>query len=271
MLGGAGNDIYVVDVVGDRVFETTTTASVIDAGGIDMVLSAITFNLDASPGVQFVERLMLIGTANINGIGNALANVLTGNSGNNILNGGLGNDIMLGGAGNDSYVVNAPGDQVFETTTTASLIDAGGIDMVRSDISFSLDASAGVRFVERLMLSGTANINATGNALDNILIGNSGNNELNGGLGNDTLQGGAGSDRFIFTGAYGNDTVTDFDRLQAGEVIDISAIAEIVDFADLVANHLTQSGAGAVITVGANTITLNGVLATTLLADDFVF
>ncbi len=39
-----------------------------------------------------------------------------------------------------------------------------------------------------------ANVDVTGNALDNTIIGNSGNNTLTGGGGNDTLTGGAGND-----------------------------------------------------------------------------
>ena len=90
------------------MFETTTAVSVINAGGTDTVVSSVTFNLDATAGVRFVERLTLSGTANTNGSGNALANTLAGNTGNNALNGGRGNDILLGGAGNDSFVFSTP-------------------------------------------------------------------------------------------------------------------------------------------------------------------
>jgi Ca2+-binding RTX toxin-like protein len=57
--------------------------------------------------------------------------------------------------------------------------------------------------VERLTLTGTANINGTGNELNNLLTGNSGNNVLAGGAGHDTLNGGAGDD--ILAGGTGND------------------------------------------------------------------
>jgi hypothetical protein len=80
-----------------------------------------------------------------------------------------------------------------------------------------------------------------------------------------------GADTFVFLGAFGNDTVSGFDWLQDGEVIDVSVISAIADFTDLVANHLTQGATGAVITAGSNTITLTGVFATDLLADDFLF
>jgi serralysin len=161
--------------------------------------------------VRFVENLTLIGTGNINGTGNALNNVLIGNAGANILSGGLGNDTlngglgadtMLGGNGNDTYFVDNVGDRVFETTTTASSVNAGGTDLINSSISFNLDAYTGVRFVENLTLIGTGNINGTGNALNNVLIGNAGANILSGGLGNDRLFG--GNDRVRDTFDFNN-------------------------------------------------------------------
>ncbi|MBL8573949.1 MAG: VWA domain-containing protein [Hyphomicrobiaceae bacterium] len=55
-----------------------------------------------------------------------------------------------------------------------------------------------------LTLTGTANIDGTGNERDNVLIGNSGVNTLTGLGGNDRLDGGAGGDRMV--GGAGNDT-----------------------------------------------------------------
>lgn len=211
MVGGSGNDLYIVGSVGDLVFETTDTNTTTDAGGVDTVQSAVSFDLDAYAGVQFVENLVLTGAGNIDGFGNSLANEVTGNSGNNLLRGGAGNDTLDGGTGNDTmfggegddvYVVNSAADLVFETTTDSSTTDSGGVDTVRSSVSFSLGLYSGVRFVERLILTGSANINATGNAQHNVITGNSGNNLINGGLGNDTMAGGAGNDTYIVNAIF---------------------------------------------------------------------
>ncbi|MCT7584747.1 cadherin domain-containing protein, partial [Aliarcobacter butzleri] len=196
MLGGAGNDTYYVDNVGDKVYETKTTSSTSgDAGGIDKVNSSISYTL-----TSFVENLSLTGSSNINGTGNELANIITGNSGNNVLNGGAGADTLIGGAGNDTYYVDNVGDKVYETKTTSSTSgDAGGIDKVNSSISYTLTS-----FVENLSLTGSSNINGTGNSLNNKITGNSAANKLTGGAGNDILDGKAGIDTMI--GGTGNDT-----------------------------------------------------------------
>ena len=189
MVGGLGDDTYLVDSAGDVVTELASQ-------GTDTVNSSITYTLGAN-----VENLYLNGLANINGTGNALDNTICGNNGNNILtggagndflNGGLGNDTMIGGIGNDTYLVDSSGDVVTELASE-------GTDTVQSSISYTLGAN-----VENLYLNGLANINGTGNALDNSISGNSGNNILTGGAGNDFLNGGLGNDTMI--GGIGNDT-----------------------------------------------------------------
>jgi len=121
-----------------------------------------------------VERLVLTGTAAINGTGNGLANTLTGNGAGNVLDGGAGADTLTGGAGDDTYVLDDAGDVVVE-------LPGEGVDTVQSRVAVTLPAN-----VERLVLLGTAPISGTGNALDNTLTGNSAANALAGGAGNDT-------------------------------------------------------------------------------------
>jgi Right handed beta helix region/RTX calcium-binding nonapeptide repeat (4 copies) len=103
MRGGAGDDIYIVDNPGDVVDE-----GVAGSDGSDTVKSWISFNLnDTTHVLGLVGNLTLLGTANINGTGNALETRLIGNSGNNRLDGGAGNDTITGGAGHDTFVFSS--------------------------------------------------------------------------------------------------------------------------------------------------------------------
>lgn len=93
MVGGAGNDVYVVDDAGD------TTIEAIPEDGTDRVEAAISYVL----GAHF-EQLVLTGDGNLIGTGNELDNLLLGNAGDNRLDGGVGADQLFGGAGNDALV-----------------------------------------------------------------------------------------------------------------------------------------------------------------------
>ena len=257
--GGGGNDTYVVNDDGDVVTE-------LDNGGTDTVRSSVTFSLTA--GAVFVENLVLIGVAAINGTGNALANTMRGNEGANILNGAGGNDVLFGGAGgddlvggegndfldggtgaddlaggvgNDTYVVDDANDVITE--------EAGaGIDTVSTALSYSLATRANI---ENIVLTGTGTVNATGNANNNSLIGNAGVNELVGAAGNDTLDGGAGADR-LDGGANDDTYVLD----NAGDAIaDSDGVDTVVSF---LANYTLATGLENMQAGGTGVVNLTG-------------
>ncbi|HSW12179.1 MAG TPA: hypothetical protein VLI06_05020 [Solimonas sp.] len=188
LIGGAGDDDYIVDDAGDVIIEAA-------GDDYDAVMSTISFSL---VGTQ-LEYVYLWGNAAIDATGNSAANLLYGNSAANYLDGRLGADTMVGGDGDDTYVVSEAGDVIAEDYSD-------GIDTVISSISYSLirsDPDDG-SVLENLTLTGSAAINGTGNAEDNILIGNGAGNLLDGRDNDDLLDGGAGADTLV--GGNGNDT-----------------------------------------------------------------
>ncbi|HTV68874.1 MAG TPA: calcium-binding protein [Rhizobiaceae bacterium] len=89
MAGGAGDDLYWVDSLGDQVIELA-------GKGTDTIRSAITLTLKTN-----IENLVMDTVGNANGTGNAVANVITGGNGINHLKGLAGNDTLVGRDGND--------------------------------------------------------------------------------------------------------------------------------------------------------------------------
>ena len=110
--------------------------------------------------------------------------------------------------------------------------------------------------VENLTLTGTPNLNGTGNNGDNILTGNDGDNSLTGGKGHDTLSGGLGADSFVFGLSSGADTITDFSASQ-GDTIDVSAYTHGTPHSA----YIFQAGLDTTIDLGGgNVITVTGVV-----------
>jgi Ca2+-binding RTX toxin-like protein len=118
---------------------------------------------------------------------------LYGEDGNDFLDGGTGNDTMLGGTGNDTYVIDSTADQVIEQANQ-------GKDTVNTSVSIT----TALANVETVVLTGTDNLTAKGQATQSTgLVGNGGNNKLTGGSASDILSGGFGVDTLI--GGNGGD------------------------------------------------------------------
>ncbi|HKP23645.1 MAG TPA: M10 family metallopeptidase C-terminal domain-containing protein [Dongiaceae bacterium] len=242
MRGGIGNDTYVLSAATDVIDEEGNT----DTG--DTVRAGLSLTL-ATVGGGAIENATLLGTTAINATGTGGANVLTGNDGANILDGAGGADTLIGGKGNDTYVVDNAGDVVTESGA------AGGIDLVRSAISYQLAGN-----VEKLTLIGKSSITATGNSLANVLTGNEGANTLDGSSGADTLIGGKGNDTYIVDNASDivSETITNANGGGIDTVI-ASVSYSIATFAN-VDNLVLAGGAGSINATGnaaANTLTGN--------------
>jgi serralysin len=127
LIGGTGNDTYIVNANLNpqypRSFSANDEITEKLNEGTDTVQSPVSYRLGNN-----LENLVLTGSSDINGIGNALDNriegntghnflvgddgddhllgyedydILAGEAGNDILDGGAGNDFLNGGAGND--------------------------------------------------------------------------------------------------------------------------------------------------------------------------
>lgn len=278
LIGGTGDDTYVLTDALDSITENADE-------GTDTVESHKTYTLGSN-----LENLSLIGSGHINATGNSGDNMINGGSGRNRIDGGAGADTMAGGAGDDTFVVDNVSDTVTENSSE-------GTDTVESSVSFTLSSN-----VENIRLTGSSDLNGTGNASDNFIRGNDGVNTLigyagddtlfgfggndtlsggagadslygdagsdniNGGSGNDALRGGAGRDTFVFTSGFGDDTIHDF--TVGFDSIDLSTLSAGT-FTDVLSNTADVSG-DAVITLSGNTITLTGVTKSQLLSDDFI-
>ena len=228
--------------------------------------------------------------------------VIHGGGGNDTLSGGYGADQIFGDAGNDTILAD-PGLQAdvidggegfdtldFSNAAAAITVNLGG----GYSLGAGVDTISGIEHVvgstgdDRLvggaadvtfeggtgrdyLWGGSGNDILLGDAGDDTIIGGAGFDRITGGAGTDTLTGGFNADTFVFADGFGTDTITDFAATNDYEKIDLSAVTGIVDYADLLADHMAQSGSDVVITDGSNTITLQNVDLADLGAADFIF
>jgi trimeric autotransporter adhesin len=195
-INATGNDLA------NNLYSTAGNNILDGAAGADQaVYNQATAGVTVSLAITGAQNTIGAGTDTLLNIenlyGSAYNDVLTGNAAANTLTGFTGADSMAGGAGEDSYYVDNAGDVVIEA------LNEGVSDIIYSTVSYTTGAN-----VERLYLQGAAAINATGNALDNILYGNgnSAANVLTGGLGNDAYYVGAG-DTVVEAAGAGTDNV----------------------------------------------------------------
>ena len=76
-------------------------------GGLDRILTSVSYILDPRAGVEVLVALSPTSKAALKLTGNGSANSITGNAGANVLDGRGGNDVLTGGLGRDSFVFDA--------------------------------------------------------------------------------------------------------------------------------------------------------------------
>ncbi len=205
-----------------------------------------------------------IGTDTFFGItyfrGSAFGDHLVGDGSNNRLRGQAGDDILDGGGGRDRIEHTSSPNGVHVDLGQNLVID-DGYDNPGTDTLIGIEDVHGSLWDDLLL----------GDSGANSINGRSGNDTINGRAGNDTLRGSGGDDTFVFENGFGVDVVSDFNVASANEIINLTLVTEITNYADLVANHLSEVGGQPVITDGINTITLVGIDINALTASDFVF
>jgi Ca2+-binding RTX toxin-like protein len=215
--GGPGDDSFIVDHIEDIVIEAPNQ-------GTDTVESSVDWTLGPN-----IENLSLTGSRSLRASGNGLNNVLRGNSAGNALRGEAGADTLYGDAGDD-FLYGGPGiDSLRGEDGNDTLFADGGADVLvggKGDDSYVFESllngesnaeaqvieAEGEGYdslylpyggvlpanVERLVISSDWDTSsATGNALDNTLVGNKQSNFIDGAAGADTMTGREGDDTYV--------------------------------------------------------------------------
>jgi Ca2+-binding RTX toxin-like protein len=185
------------------------------------------------------------------------------------LHGELGTDTLFGDRGNDRLFGGNNEDQLFGGHDHDLLRGGANRDTLQGELGD--DTLHGDRGNDRV-LGGNGNDHVYGDFDHDFVHGGAGSDMVNGGSGNDTLGGGIGDDIFVFAGNFGHDWVTDFETTNDAERIDLAGVNTIIDFTDLLDNHIIQVDDDVVIDdLTGNTITISNVDLSDLSANDFIF
>ena len=138
LIGGIGNDTYIVTTRNDTIIELT-------GEGTDTVQTTSSVYVLGNN----LENLTFTGAGSFNGQGNALANVITGGGGDDFLSGFAGTDTLIGGGGNDALYGGDGADTLTGGAGNDSFVFLGG----ESGIDTITDFTSGS---DRIALNGAA-------------------------------------------------------------------------------------------------------------------
>jgi Ca2+-binding RTX toxin-like protein len=263
--------IVAVTQLGNEVSETlgSSTQAITDATRTEVIANA---DGTCTLGLARPETYAMDGTE-INGCfdGYRGNDNITGTSGEDLIFGGDGNDSINGlnntdeirGGRGDDYLTKVSGqgryygdegNDIIHDQTTSGLVAFGGPgnDTITSAHGGFVSGGTGNDVITTD--EGADDIEG-GDGDDNIRTGQ-GRDRIDGGRGNDRLDGGSGPDVFVFQDGDGNDQIINFRfGTNSQDRIDLQGVTDIVDYTDLIDNHLTISGNTGTITYGdGNTI-----------------
>jgi Ca2+-binding RTX toxin-like protein len=144
LVGGKGNDTYLVNHTGDRAVEEGRE-------GNDHVKTT----LSSYTAEKSIEKVSYVGSGDFTGTGNGQKNTITGGAGDDQLNGGGANDVLKGGEGADTYVFTRGGkrDTIYNG-------DSGGADR----LVFGPDISEGQLWFGKSNSDLLVTVRGTGNS-----------------------------------------------------------------------------------------------------------
>jgi Ca2+-binding RTX toxin-like protein len=208
LLGGAGNDTFIVSNPGTIITESANN-------GTDTVQTTLSsYQLPAN-----IERLVFTGSGSFTSTATAAARI-GGTERDTLSDGGFANVVLRGSGGADTFIVSNSG------TTVTEVAGATNSKVVTTLSNYSLGNN-----VQNLTHTGATTFTGDGNGLANTITGGAGIDTLFGEGGNDTLIGGAGNDRLsgnngadtfvfapvnatttngIYNAGFGRDVITDF-------------------------------------------------------------
>ena len=231
LLGGSGNDNINGNQGNDLIFGEAGSDTLSGAKGDDVILGGLGDDwISGGWGKDILD-------------GERGNDEIRGYPGQDTLYGGSGNDFLHGGSGNDVAFGGRDDDRVFGGAGNDTLYGDGGDDFVGGGMGNDrLQGNSGDDYLNGYI--GTDHLDGgTGN---DTLNGGAGNDTIVGGSGNDTLIGGLGADTFVASAVNGYDRINDFqmDTSSTHDRIDLSDVAAIESYEDLLSNHVraTQNG-----------------------------
>jgi len=250
IFGNEGTDFIQGDAGNDTIYAGKDNDTVVGGDGDDFLSGDIGNDIVAGGGAN---DTIFGGKDDDILLGEDGQDYILGNLGNDTINAGNGNDVALGNEGADLIFGFQGNDTLYGGKENDSLDGGEGNDLLFGDNE------------NDVICGDIGNDTMYGGKGNDILSGGAGSDFLSGDVGDDTLSGGSGSDVFTLNQSLGSDIITDFRK---GE--DLIGLNSDLSFAQLSISSSNNETLISVTDTNQLLATLNGVVAGTLDANDFM-